>query len=187
MQKKADNRNAGASEHPQCEAHLAFNLSIYNEDAEGGQEQQPVTLIGYTQSIGFDALTLMGPFYHFGYRYLMGCERALQMVVRLPTGNINIQGFPVRYTKISDNQISDGYLLTGPNLPSFGKTEVNCLIEVGIVVMSDGDRAKYMEYVSQLEQPAAEFKILPPLLQPEPKKRKAQLYVPTPQRNIRIA
>jgi hypothetical protein len=188
MQNKTDNRNAAASEHPQCEAHLAFNLSIYDEGAEGErEEQQPVMLVGYTQSIGADALSLVGPFYHFGYRHLMGCERALQIALRLPTGTINIQGFAVRYTKISDEQITDGYMMTGPNLPSFGKTEVNCLIEVGIVVMSAGDRAKYLEYLSQLEQPQIEFKILPPLMQPAPKKTKAQRYVLPPQRNARIA
>lgn len=195
MQNKTDQRNTSASAAPQCEAHLAFNLSIYDEDADGRRkQQQPVTLIGYTQSIGAESLKLFGPFYHLGYHHLMGRERALQLILKLPTGVINIQGFPVRYTKVSDDKITDGYMLTGPNIESFTETDVNCLIEVGIVVMSAGDRAKYLQYLSQLEQPAeVEFKILPPLMEPPPQKAKARRYIPpapaanTPQKVVKVA
>lgn len=189
-QQISDNRGAGASDQQPCETHLAFNLSIYEEDAEGDREQQqPVTLIGYTQSISTDALTLVGPFYHFGYRYLMGRDRALQISLSLPTGTINIQGFPVRYSKITDDLIDDGYMLTGPNIPSFGKADLNCLIEVGIVVMSAGDRAKYVQYLGQLDAPPeVEVKVLPAILESQPKKKnKAKLYVPTPQAKALVA
>ncbi|HEX7999502.1 MAG TPA: hypothetical protein VF528_14040 [Pyrinomonadaceae bacterium] len=197
MQNRTDQRNLSASDYQQCEAHLAFNLSIYDEDADGQRkQQQPITLIGYTQSIGTDSLKLFGPFYHLGYRYLMGRDRALQLILKLPTGVINIQGFPVSYTKISDDKISDGYMLTGPNLTSFGEADVNCLIEVGIVVMSAGDRAKYLQYLSQLDRPAEiEFKILPPLMEQPPQKPRARRYVPPtanaaaapPQSKIKVA
>jgi hypothetical protein len=161
-----------------CEAHLAFNLTICNDEAETDAARQPVSLVGYTQSVSRDALTLVGPFYHFGYRYLMGRNRALQIVLNLPTGPVHIQGFPVRYTKIKDDSISDGYMMTGPNIDSFNEPDVNCLIEVGIVVMTNSDRAQYTQYLDEIAGPEIEFKVLPPMMEPPPQKRsRAALYV----------
>jgi hypothetical protein len=165
---------------PQCEAHLAFTLTIYDEETDGEAGRQPVSMVGYTQSVSCDALTLVGPFYHFGYRYLMGRDRTLQMVLCLPTGQVHIQGFPVRYTKLTDDSLSDGYMLTGPNITSFGETDVNCLIEVSIVVMSNSDRAQYAQYLSQISGPEIEFKVLPPIMEPPPQKSRAALYVAAP-------
>lgn len=146
-----------------CAAHLLFSVSIFDEDAEVNDEapQQPVTLIGYTQSISTDALSLVGPFYHFGYRYLMGRDRTLQIEVHLPTGTINIQGFPMRYTKMRDDELSDGYMLTGPGVAASGEADVNCLIEVSIVVMSDSDREELTQYLRQFNRSQAEATILP--------------------------
>src|ERR1044072_6810573 len=111
-QNTTDFRSSSTQSSQQCEAHLAFNLTIYDDETESEAGQQPVSLVGYTQSVSGDALTLVGPFYHFGYRYLMGRDRTLQMVLNLPTGPVHIQGFPVRYTKITDDNLSDGYMLT---------------------------------------------------------------------------
>lgn len=176
-QNTTDFRSNGMQSAQQCEAHLAFNLTIYDDEMDSEAGQQPVSLVGYTQSVSRDALTLVGPFYHFGYRYLMGRDRTLQMVLNLPTGPVHIQGFPVRYTKITDDNLSDGYMLTGPNISSFGETDVNCLIEVGIVVMTNSDRTQYAQYLSQISEPEIEFKVLPPMMEMPPQKSRAALYV----------
>jgi hypothetical protein len=176
-----DSRNARMLNPQPCEAHLAFNLTICEDETDTDAARQPVTLVGYTQSISRDALTLVGPFYHFGYRYLMGRNRALQIVLNLPTGPVHIQGFPVRYTKITDDNLSDGYMLTGPNLADFGEPDVNCLIEVSIVVMTNSDRAQYTQYLGESAEPEIEFKVLPPMMEPPPQKRsRAALYVVAP-------
>jgi hypothetical protein len=152
-------------DYQQCEAHLFFSVSVLDEDAEGNDAapQQPVTLIGYTHSVSTDALSLVGPFYHFGYRYLMGRDRTLQIEIHLPTGTINIQGFPMRYTKMREDELLDGYMLTGPGVAASGETDVNCLIEVSIVVMSDSDREQLTQYLRQFNHSQAEEAILPPL------------------------
>jgi hypothetical protein len=147
------------------EAHLLFSASIYDDDAgEEFQRQQPMTLTGYTQRISRDALSLVGPFYHFGYRYLMGRDRALQIELHLPDATVSIQGLPVRYTKMSEGESVDGYIMTGPNMASFGETDVNCLIEVSMVVMSDSDRLQLAEYLRQFTEDEADETLKPPKL-----------------------
>jgi hypothetical protein len=179
-QTTADFRDLRVQDQQQCEEHLPFTLTIHDDETDGEAGRQPVTLIGYTQNINKDTLTLVGPFYHFGYRCLMGHNRALQIVLNLPTGPINIQGFPVRYTRISDDKLRDGYMLTGLNINSFDETDVNCLIEVGIVVMTNSDRAQYAQHLSQFNPAEVEFKVLPPMMErPQPKSR-AALYVVSP-------
>jgi hypothetical protein len=152
--------NLRAQQQQQYEAHLFFSISVYDEEAEGERARQPATLAGYTHSIGADALSLVGPFYRFGYRYLMGRNRALPVVLELPSGPINIQGFPMRYTKMSEQAVEDGYMLTGVDSSSFSSTDVNCLIEVSIVVMSDDDREQLTQYLHKLA-PGAEAEPIP--------------------------
>lgn len=176
MQKTNDFRNTKIRDHQQYEAHLLFSVHIDDENAADENEQQRVTLTGYTQSVGYDSLSLVGPFYHFGYRYLMGRNRTLQIVLHLPTGTINIQGFPVRYTKMSDERTGDGYMLTGPNVASFGETDVNCLIEVNIVVMSDSDRALFEQYMGQFNLIEVETIILPPFMEAPQRPGKASAW-----------
>lgn len=155
----------GGSVHDQrrYDAHLLFSVSVFDEDADNAAAQQPVTLVGYTHSINSDAISLVGPFYNFGYRYLMGRDRTLQIEVHLPTATINIQGFPISYTKMRDDELRDGYMLTGYDVASSGETDVNCLIEVSIVVMSDSDRAQFTQYLRQLSHAQTEELILPPV------------------------
>lgn len=179
MQKRHDYRETKVREQQQHEAHLLFSVQIEDEDAEGESRQQPVTLTGYTQSVGCDSLSLIGPFYHFGYRYLMGRDRTLEVVLHLPTGTINIQGFPMRYTKLSEDKQSDGYMLTGPNVASFGETDVNCLIEVSIVVMSDSDRAMFEQYLGQFNLIEVETVILPSFMEAPPRPSKASSWKPS--------
>jgi hypothetical protein len=155
--------SARIRDYQQCEAHLFFSVSIFDEDADGNDAAplQPVTLVGYTHNVSTDALSLVGPFYHFGYRYLMGRDRTLQIEVHLPTGTINIQGFPMRYTKMRDDELQDGYMLTGPGVAASGEADVNCLIEVSIVVMSDSDRELLTQYLRQFNRSQLEETILP--------------------------
>ena len=176
MQKKKDSHSPQASEPQQFEAHLAFSVNIDDCGVSGEEKTPPVTLVGYTQSIGEDSLSLIGPFYQFGYCYVMGSNRTLQVTLQLPTGAINIQGFPVRYTKLRDDQISDGYILTGPDIDSFGETEVVCLIEVSIVVMSDSDRAQLSEYLNQLGRIEVERVVLPSFMETPQRPARAPAY-----------
>ena len=150
-------------EQPSFEAHLPFSASIY-EDEAAVEARKPITLVGYTQTMSNDAFSLVGPFYHFGYRYLMGRDRSLQIELHLPAAIISLQGFPVRYTKLNDEDATDGYMMTGADLASFGESDVNCLIEVSIVVMSDSDRARLTEYLRQLSAPESDEAVQPPVL-----------------------
>lgn len=158
------------------EAHLFFSVSVYDDEADEQTARPPVTLAGYTHRVGSDTLSLVGPFYHFGYRYLMGRNRALPVVLELPSGPINIQGFPVRYTKLSDQMLEDGYLLTGVDISSLSATDVNCLIEVSIVVMSNDDRAQLTQYLHQFNTDA-EADIIPPQLRETPPPQVCASYV----------
>lgn len=176
MQKPTDSRNTKVREAQTHEAHLLFSVHVDDEETGHENPQPPVTLVGYTQQIGTDALSLVGPFYHFGYRYLMGRDRTLQIVLHLPTGTINIQGFPMRYTKLSDDKVSDGYMMTGPGVKSFTETDVNCLIEVSIVVMSDSDREQFEQYLSQFNFVEAEVTILPPFMEAPRRPNRAASY-----------
>lgn len=148
------------------ETHLPLSVSVYDEEAEDERLRSPVTLVSYTQSLSSDSITLVGPLYHFGYRYLMGRNSTLQVVLHLPSGPVSLQGFPVRYIQAGEEQSSDGYMLTGPGVTSLGATEVNCLIEVSILVMSGGDREQLTEYLQQLdaikERAAAPFASVAP-------------------------
>lgn len=163
MQKTSGFRSPAIRANQQYAAHLLFSVSV-DEETGGATAQQPVTLVGYTHRIGEDALTLVGPFYHFGYRYLMGRDRTLQIELHLPNGAVNIQGFPVGYTRMSDNDFAGGYMLTGPDVASSGEADVNCLIEVSIVVMSDSDRSQLTQYLRQLNPAQTEETIAPPIV-----------------------
>lgn len=165
-------RSSRVRDYQKYEAHLPFYVSVENEETDGEVGRQPVTLTGYTHRVGNEALSLVGPYYRFGYRYLMGRDRTLQIELRLPTGTISIQGLPIGYVKLSDEEIGDGYMLTGPHLASFGETDVNCLIEVGIVVISDSDRGQLTQYLRQLNYSAAENVTPPAMLEtPQPQDR----------------
>lgn len=133
-------------------AHLHFNVSVCGGEEDKEIRPQGVTLIGYTDSVGDDTISLVAPFHQFCYRYLMGYDRTLQMELRLPTGPVSLQGFPTRYVMLSEEESRDGYMITGPDLTSFDGTDVNCLIEVSIVVMSEEHRALFNNYLSRLDQ-----------------------------------
>lgn len=145
------------------EAHLLFSASVHDDEASD-ESRPPMTLVGYTQRISRDALSLVGPFYNFGYRYLMGRDRALQIELHLPAVTVSIQGFPVRYTKMSECASLNGYIMTGPDTASFGETDVDCLIEVSMVVMSDSDRLHLAEYLHQFTEDKADETLKPPKL-----------------------
>ena len=162
-QKLPDFQKPRIEERQSYEAHLPFTATIYDDD---GAEtlKQPMKLVGYTQRMSKDAFSLVGPFYHFGYRYLMGRDRSLQIELNLPAASISLQGFPVRYTKLDEQVSTDGYMMTGVDLSAFGEADVNCLIEVSIVVISDSDRAHLAEYLRQLSAPESDASALPPVL-----------------------
>lgn len=143
------------------EAHLPFSITVCSNEPEEETNARGVMLVGYTRSASTDTLSLVAPFYQFGYRYLMGSDRTLQMELQLPTGPISLQGFPVRYTKLNDEEPGDGYMMTGPGLVSFNEPDVNCLIEVSIVVISDDNQTRLIEHLRQLAQ--AEYERTRPL------------------------
>lgn len=165
MQKPAAFRDTRESVPQTHDAQIFFKLSIDDDDTEGEVRQQPVTLIGYTRKLGLHTLSLVGPFYHFGYRYLMGHDRSLQITLHLPTAAINIQGFPTRYTRIKDTEMDEGYMLTGLNVNSFSESDVNCLIEVSIVVISDADRMHLAQYLRQFSSLPAGGTLMPQLME----------------------
>ncbi|MDX6696518.1 MAG: hypothetical protein QOF02_4121 [Blastocatellia bacterium] len=161
------------AQQPSYEAHLPLTATIFDDEGDG-EVGQPMTLIGYTQTMSNDAFSLVGPFYHFGYRYLMGRDRSLQIELHLPAANISLQGFPVRYTKLDEGVSTDGYMMTGADFASFGESDVNCLIEVSIVVISDSDRALLAEYLRQLSAPESTEQAQTPALKlVRPKERAA--------------
>jgi hypothetical protein len=116
------------------EVGLALNVSLPGADA-AKKETQPLKLAGYTRDISASGLALIVPSIRVGGQYVTGENRRLRIMLKLPTGPIEIHATPVRYSPLDeDDGVDTGYL-----------------VGVQIVSMSDEDRARFTAYLEQMK------------------------------------
>lgn len=72
---------------------------------------QQLKLSGYTRDVSVNGLALIVPAVRIGGEYIMGSNRPLEIMLKLPTGIVTIQGTPVRYSPLDDDAKDSGYLI----------------------------------------------------------------------------
>jgi PilZ domain len=115
------------------EVGLALNVSLPGAQTPG----PPVRLAGYTRDISASGLALIVPSIRVGGQYVTGENRRLRIMLKLPTGPIEIHATPVRYSPLEEGGVDTGYL-----------------VGVQITDMSDEDRARFNAYLEQMKTEA---------------------------------
>ncbi len=118
------------------EVGLALNVSLPGADARQ-KDGDPVRLAGYTRDISASGLALIVPTIRVGGQYVTGETRRLRIMLKLPTGPIEIHAAPVRYSPLEEGGDDTGYL-----------------VGVQITGMSDEDRALYDAYLEKMKTEA---------------------------------
>ena len=118
---------------PRYQTRLPFSVSLVDSKIGGGVEGQPTSLKGHTRDISLTGLGLIVPAIRIGGRYLTGEHRKLRITLELSGRPLQIQATSVRYEQLDSNSDETGYL-----------------IGVRIIEMSDGDRARFAEYIGTL-------------------------------------
>jgi hypothetical protein len=119
------------------EAGLALSVSPPSSKISAEQAQakgRSLNLAGYTRDISATGLALIVPAIRIGGQYITGENRALQIMLKLPTGSVLIHGTPVRYSPLEEEGEDTGYL-----------------IGVQITTMSDQDRARFNAYLESMK------------------------------------
>jgi hypothetical protein len=122
------------------EAGLALSVSMPSAKMSATQAEasgRPLKLAGYTRDISATGLALIVPTIRVGGQYLTGENRTLQIMLKLPTGNVEIHGTPVRYSPLEEEGTDTGYI-----------------IGVQITTMSDQDRALFNAYMESIKTEA---------------------------------
>jgi PilZ domain len=119
------------------EAGLALSISL-SHAKPGGQATtaaagQSLKLAGYTRDISATGLALVVPTIRIGGQYITGENRTLEIILKLPSGTINVKATPVRYSPLEDDGTDTGYL-----------------IGVQIIWMNNEDRALFDAYLATL-------------------------------------
>jgi hypothetical protein len=115
------------------EAGLALSVSVPSGNAKARAASQPLKLAGYTRDISASGLALIVPTVRIGGYYITGENRTLQITLKLPTGLIQIEAIPVRYSPLEEDAADTGYL-----------------IGVQITGMSTEDRARFDAYIEKI-------------------------------------
>ncbi len=119
------------------EVGLALNVSLTGSDASARKDSPPVRLAGYTRDISASGLALIVPSIRVGGQYVTGENRRLRIMLKLPTGQIEIHATPVRYSPLDEDGVDTGYL-----------------VGVQIISMSDEDRASFNAYLEKMKTEA---------------------------------
>lgn len=114
-------------------AHLPLSISPLDSKACFVGRRHLLTLLGYTRDISETGLSFIVPTIRFDDWYLIGQDRTLRITFELPTGPVNLDAAPVRYTPLDEGLISVSYL-----------------IGAHITQMSERDRLLYIEYLRTL-------------------------------------
>src|SRR5829696_8079011 len=93
------------------EVGLALNVSLPGTSAGSQTTSPPLKLAGYTRDISASGLALIVPSIRVGGQYLTGENRRLRIVLKLPTGQIEILATPVRYSPLDAGGLDTGYLV----------------------------------------------------------------------------
>ena len=119
------------------EVGLALNVSLPGANAGAQANDPPFRLAGYTRDISASGLALIVPSIRVGGQYVTGENRRLRIMLKLPTGPIEIYATPVRYSPLDEDGVDTGYL-----------------VGVQIVSMSDEDRARFNAYLEKMKTEA---------------------------------
>jgi hypothetical protein len=128
------NRRRAPRYQTHLEVGLALSVSMSVAKTGARVEGQPLRLSGYTRDISASGLALIMPTIRIGGQYITGENRTLQIVLKLPTGQIELQATPVRYSPLDEEGADTGYL-----------------IGVQITGMSDKDRALFGAYIEKMK------------------------------------
>lgn len=88
---------------------------------------------GDTFDLSANGMALIVPSITLDEHHLVGENRSLRVQLELPSGPVEMQVSPVRYERLEENNSDPGYL-----------------IAVKILKMSEDDRARYSDYISNL-------------------------------------
>jgi hypothetical protein len=128
------NRRAAPRYMTHLEAGLALSVALPGAkpraQASGGQS---LRLAGYTRDVSSTGLALVVPAIRIGGQYITGENRTLEIILKLPSGQIQVQATPVRYSPLEEGGTDTGYL-----------------IGVQIAGMSDEDRKLFDAYLETL-------------------------------------
>lgn len=120
------------------EVGLALNVTLPVANAGARKDDsQPLRLAGYTRDISASGLALIVPSIRVGGQYVTGENRRLRILLKLPTGQIEIHATPVRYSPLDEDGVDTGYL-----------------VGVQIISMSDEDRARFDAYLEKMKTEA---------------------------------
>jgi hypothetical protein len=115
------------------EAGMALSVSLSKTKVGGQGTGQLLKLAGYTRDVSASGLALIVPTIRIGGQYITGENRPLEIMLKLPTGQVQIKAMSVRYAPLEEEGADTGYL-----------------IGVQIISMSDEDRARFDAYLETL-------------------------------------
>jgi len=110
---------------------VSFNISLFDPKLTREQLEHAPYLEGKTLDISASGLGLVVPAVRINDRYLTAPDQILHLLLELPSGQVEMQAIPVRYEQLErEGTAAGGYL-----------------IGVRIAGMSDGDRARFNDYL----------------------------------------
>ncbi|HJR06766.1 MAG TPA: PilZ domain-containing protein [Pyrinomonadaceae bacterium] len=115
----------------------AFRVSLFDPKLSREQLERAPFLEGTTSDISASGLALIVPAIRINDRYLTAPDQLLRLLLDFPNDLVEMRVAPVRYEQLEragDAATSSGYL-----------------IGVRIAEMSDTDRARFDEYLKELE------------------------------------
>ncbi|HEX8847349.1 MAG TPA: PilZ domain-containing protein [Pyrinomonadaceae bacterium] len=115
------------------EAGLALRVSLPNTGSSARTPGKALRLSGYTRDISETGLAIIVPTIRIEGQYITNDNRTLRIMLKLPTGPVEILAKPVRYSPLEDDAKDTGYL-----------------VGVQITGMSDDDRARFNAYIQTL-------------------------------------
>jgi hypothetical protein len=133
LREHVGNRRAAPRYATHLEVALILSVSLSKTGNRAQAENSPLRLAGYTRDISESGLALVMPAIHIGGQYLTSTSRTLEITLRLPSGPIEFQATPVRYSPLEEDAKDTGYI-----------------IGVQITQMSNRDRARYNAYLKKL-------------------------------------
>jgi len=118
---------------PRQAVRLPFIISISGGAKNLNGTKRSSSIGGHTLDLSDSGLALVVPSIRLGEHHLVGENRSFTVKLDLPPGPVEMQVAPVRYEALDEDKNESGFL-----------------IGVKIVSMTDMDRAKFGDYVSEL-------------------------------------
>jgi len=112
---------------------VSFNVSLFDPKLSREQLEHAPYLEGTTLDLSASGLGLIVPAIRINDRYLTAPDQILHLLLKFPSGQIEMRVAPVRYEQLDREGAADGYL-----------------IGVRIADMSDDARARFEEYLKEL-------------------------------------